>query len=81
MARETEIEGFEILLIPRNEWRARLRIKSRVKEKDDECFNASINLLIENHNTTPPKEVKKEIFIKLRDAFIEFTECLKKQTI
>lgn len=81
MARETEIEGFEILLIPRNEWRARLRIKSRVKEKDDEDFNAGINLLIENHNTTPPEEIKKEIIIKLRDAFIEITEWLKKQTI
>ena len=81
MARETEIEGFEILLIPRNEWRARLLIKSRVKEKDDEYFNAGINFLIENHNTTPPEEIKKENFIKLRDAFIEITEWLKKQTI
>ncbi len=81
MARETEIEGFEILLIPENEWRARLRISSRVKEKDDEYFNASIGLLIENYNTTPPEEIKKEIFIKLRDAFIEITEWLKKETI
>ena len=81
MARETEIEGFEILLIPENEWRARLRINSRVREKDDEYFNARIGLLIENYNTTPPEEIKKEIFIKLRDAFIEITEWLKKQTI
>jgi len=81
MARETEIEGFKILLIPRNEWRASLRIKSRVKEKDDEYFNAGVNLLIENHNTTPPEEIKKEIFIKLRDTFIEITEWLKKQNI
>jgi hypothetical protein len=81
MAREIEIEGFEILLIPKNEWRARLRINSRVREKDDEYFNARIGLLIENYNTTPPEEIKKEIFIKLRDAFIEITEWLKKQTI
>ena len=81
MARKTEVENFEILLLPENEWRARLRINSRVKEKDDEYFNASVGSLIENYNTTPPEEIRKEIFIKLRDAFIEITEWLKKQTV
>lgn len=77
MSRKNEIKDFEIFLLD-SEWRARMSIFSTIEHNEN--FNADINLPIENYNTTP-EEIKKEIFDKLRKAFIEITDWLKKQPI
>ena len=82
MAREIKIEGFEVFLIPENEWRAKMILDSKTgskKPERTEYFNARITFPIENYNSSTPEEIKKETFLKLREAFIEITEWLKKQ--
>lgn len=78
MAREIEIRYTDILSDERG-WRGRMMLISRIEETD-ENFSADINLPLENYNTTPD-EIKKEVFEKLKKAFIEITKWLRTQSI